>query len=126
MGETTYPWCGARSNQPFPDGCSFAGAWLARLDDAPPCPLRLTRTNLTVTGTSCQGSINGTITGATGSLQTVLTGTWQAASGETGAVTLYLAGFDARQFQGTVTGSRLGAWCGWREGASPPTPCRWP
>jgi serine/threonine-protein kinase len=116
-------WCGARPDVAFPDGCSFAGAWINRVIDRADCPMTLRRVNLTVAGIYCNGSISGAITFAPGAPLTVLDGSWNVAGFPPGPFRLYLLGYDGRQFQGNWMGDGPNQWCGWRAGAPEPSPC---
>ena len=116
-------WCGARPGIAFPEGCSFAGAWIDQVIDRSDCPMTLRRVNLTVTGTYCNGSISGVITFAPGAPVTLLDGTWTVSGSPPGAFRLYLLGYDGRQFQGNWMGDGPNQWCGWRAGALEPSPC---
>ena len=128
MSQETYAWCGARPNQPFPDGCGFAGSWTARIGDQAECPITLTRVNMAVTGRYCNGgTLSGTISTVGSALQTMLIGVTVSPDTPTANFTLYVMGYDANQFQGHWVGDRPESlptqWCGWRSGAQPPDPC---
>jgi hypothetical protein len=118
------PWCGARPDQPFPDGCSFAGAWNNQINDGGPCAMQLQRVNVKVTGTYCAGSLDGAIVAHRNNPPlTVVEGTWNVAGIKPGPFTLYLIGFEALQFQGNWRGDTPNEWCGWRATSQPPSPC---
>jgi hypothetical protein len=125
-GAETHTWCGARSDQPFPDGCSYAGVWINRVTDQSDCPMTLQRINLSVRGSYCRGAVAGTITYTSDPVQTVLEGTWDVPGFPPGPFTFYLSGYDARQFQGNWRGEGIDEWCGWRADAEPPSPCLLP
>ncbi len=129
QGSSRSSWCGARPNQPFPDGCSFAGNWQTRVGDRSECPMTLTRINNTVTGTACRGSIDGTVSFLTeGGMYIVLIGTSTSADGRR-QLTFYLDArdtYDSFQFQGHLLGDGPHPWCGWRAGGRPPEPCYLP
>ena len=117
-------WCGARAGAPFPNGCSFAGAWANRINDGSPCTMTLVRVNLQVTGSYCAGAVDGTITAHAGEPERVmLEGTWTVSDHPPGTFTLYALGYDARQFQGNWIGDALNEWCGWRDGSAAPEQC---
>lgn len=115
----TEKWCGARPGENFPNGCSFAGNWNAKLSGFPNCPMTLRRRDNTITGTYCNGTVQGTITYMSGAI-TVASGSWDT-GGSTGPFTWYLMGYNGRQFNGNYNTSF--EWCGWRSGASEPSPC---
>ncbi len=113
-------WCGARSGTAFPSGCGYSGSWSTSLTGYPPCSMTLTQTDASVTGTYCNGTITGGVTSFT-SDAAVLTGLWHVGSA-TGSIEFYLLGYNDLQFQGSYGGSTY--WCGWRGGASAPSPCQ--
>lgn len=92
--------------------------------------MTLTRIDTTVTGTSCQGSLRGTVGFLTeGGLYIALIGTWTGPGLPARQFTFYLdagASYDARQFQGHWLGEGPQPWCGWRAGERPPQPCYQP
>jgi hypothetical protein len=112
-------WCGAHTDAPFPNGCSFAGAWstsVAGLD----CAMNLTMINTSVTGGDCNGQIKGKVSYGTSLIY--LSGT---STGVSGPFTLYLVGNQGLQFRGSFGPNldRLIEWCGWRPNSSKPIPC---
>lgn len=112
-------WCGARSGKPFPVGCSFAGTWTNLVAGNEKCPMKLTRTDLTVKGSYCNGSVSGNISYTGKSEDTILTGTWTTKG--SGPFKLYLLGYNALQFQGAW--NQKNSWCGWRANQKVPSPC---
>jgi hypothetical protein len=65
--DTFYKWCGARAETFFPNNCSFQGTWYSNVEGLPPnCAMDL-KIKYTVagegsiTGSYCQGTINGNI-----------------------------------------------------------------
>ncbi len=105
-------WCGARENIPFPDGCSFAGDWIADTGTGLNCEMHLTRIGTVVTGTHCNGgTVNGTVRYTSGVTETILDGPFYR---------FYLLGYNALQFQGNSGGDN---WCGARRGQPEPDPC---
>ena len=115
----TQKWCGAKAGVAFPAGCSFAGTWTPKIPSNPNCSMSLTRTDNTVSGSYCNGTVNGTVTYGSPT-DTILTGTWQ--TGSSGALKFYLLGYGGIQFQGDYEPGAID-WCGWRGGASAPSPC---
>jgi hypothetical protein len=117
----TYKWCGARPGQNFPNGCSYAGSWNAKLTSFPNCAMTLQRRDNIITGNYCNGTIQGTISydGDT----TVATGNWDT-GGAIGNFAFYLESFNALKFRGNYDSSF--EWCGWRNGQSAPAPCKYP
>jgi hypothetical protein len=115
-------WCGARSGAAFVSGCGFAGRWnwLSDSADVGSGVMDLQQVETRVSGTiaTAQGLVpfGGNVTFAEG--RAILTEI------PPGARVLYLLDADARQFQGNLDG-RL-AFCGWRDGSTPPSPCLWP
>ncbi len=118
-----YQWCGAKSGMAFPSGCGFAGSWTTAYD--PPqgktiCAMNLTQKDSSVTGTYCNGIIDGgSISFTSGFVK--LTGTWHFGSVNSGPFVFYLPVYTSSQFQGDYNTSL--DWCGYRGGASKPSPC---
>ena len=119
----SYQWCGAKSGTAFPAGCGFAGSWTTAYD--PPqgktiCSMNLTQKDNSVTGTYCNGTIDGgSISFASGFVK--LTGTWHFGNANSGPFVFYLPVYTSTQFQGDYNNSL--DWCGYRGGASKPSPC---
>jgi hypothetical protein len=116
-------WCGARSGQNFAAGCGFAGAWNAK-EVSTLGSLNLTQNGTGVSGTFFNGTYNGTLNGSISYSggQAVLTAMWHLpALSTSGSLKYYLFGYNDVQFNGNYDGSS--AWCGWRGGASEPSPC---
>lgn len=116
-----FSWCGARPGENFPNNCSYAGTWNAKLAAFPNCPMTLQRHDNIVTGNYCNGIVNGTL--SYDNEETVLTGNWDT-GGSIGTVKFFLDGFNALQFRGNYNDSN--EWCGWRNGQSAPAPCKKP
>jgi hypothetical protein len=112
-------WCGARPGKPFPAGCSFAGDWTSNVAGNQNCAMKLTRIDMTVTGTYCNGKVSGTISYTGHSNETILKGTWTTT--DSGPFQLFMLGYNAVQFQGHW--NRENEWCGWRANATMPSPC---
>ncbi|MDL1898924.1 hypothetical protein FBQ82_22000, partial [Anaerolineae bacterium CFX7] len=119
--DNAYKWCGARPGQNFPNGCSYAGSWNAKLSSFPNCPMTLQRHDNIITGNYCNGTIQGTL--AYNGETTVATGNWDTGS-NIGNFNFFLDGFNALQFSGNYGSSS--EWCGWRSGQSVPVPCKYP
>ncbi len=118
----TQKWCGARPSQNFPNGCSYAGAWRAKVGNVfPNCAMTLQRHDNIITGNYCNGTLQGVIT--YNGTDTVATGNWDTGS-SIGAFTFFLDGFNALHFRGNYDGAFQ--WCGWRDGQTAPTPCQVP
>lgn len=117
----TYKWCGARPGQNFPNGCSFAGAWKAKLSAFPSCDMTLQRHDNIITGNYCNGTIQGVI--SYDGDKTVATGNYDTGGG-IGNFAFYLESFNALKFRGNYDGAF--DWCGWRDGQSAPAPCKFP
>jgi len=116
-------WCGARSGANFPAGCGFAGSWNAFEPLPGSQSVELIQNGTSVSGTFFNGNSSGTFSGATVSYsggQAIMSGTWHLGSSN-GPVKFYLVGYDDVQFQGHYDTNS--AWCGWRGGASKPSPC---
>lgn len=119
----SYQWCGARSGIAFPSGCGFAGTWTSAYD--PPngktiCSMSLTQKDSSVTGTYCNGVIDGgSISFISGYVK--LTGTWHFGNINSGPFVFYLPAYTSTQFQGDYNTSI--DWCGYRGGTSKPSPC---
>jgi hypothetical protein len=116
--DTLNTWCGAKSGVNFLSGCSFSGSWSSKLDLYPSCSMNLTRKDNSVTGTYCNGTVDGTISYVSDA--TVLTGSWHI-GGSSGSIKFYLLGYNGTQFQGNYDTTHF--WCGWRGGASEPGTC---
>lgn len=110
-------WCGARSGSAFPNGCGFAGSWIASVAGNTACAMTLTQNGTTVSGSYCNGSLSGNVSYA--SSGAVLTGNWN--TGGTGTLKFYLAGYNGNTFQGNWNTSN--AWCGRRASATLPGTC---
>lgn len=110
-------WCGARTGQTFPSGCAYAGSWIASVERNASCPMTLVQNGTTVSGSYCNGTLNGTVT--YGNNYALLTGNW--AAGGTGTLKFYLLGYNGDQFQGNW--NTTNAWCGRRSSASLPGTC---
>lgn len=117
----TYKWCGAKPGQNFPNGCSYAGTWNAKLTSFPNCPMTLQRRDNIVTGNYCNGTLVGNVTYS--GEETVLTGNWDTGS-STGDIKFFLESFNALKFRGNYNTDF--EWCGWRNGQSAPAPCKKP
>lgn len=118
---TTNTWCGARPGQNFPDGCSYQGHFNTDYGSGPTCDMDLKRKDNAVTGTYCNGTLDGAITYTPN--QTVLTGNWHIEGGSQ-PFKFYLFGYNALQFNGNWGAGNQ--WCGWRNGQSAPAPCYQP
>jgi serine/threonine protein kinase len=121
-------WCGAKEGVAFSNGCSFSGSWTSASSGLPNdkrdnCEIKLTRTNDDVSGTYCNGSLEGKIEYRNG--QAAFNGTFKSAAGNSsGTVLFVLNDLESRQFTGNAVGARGTAeWCGWRGGRSKPDPC---
>lgn len=112
-------WCGALSGKPFPAGCSFAGNWTNSVAGNQNCQMTLTRIDMEVTGTYCNGSVSGTIIYTGNSNETLLDGIWQTSG--SGTFQLYLIDYNALQFVGHW--NQNNPWCGWRSNAEMPSSC---
>ena len=112
-------WCGARTGKPFPANCSFSGNWTANVAGNRNCSMKLVRTDLSVEGTYCNGTVSGEISYGGNANETILTGTWS--TNNRGPFKLYLIGYDGLQFQGNW--DKTNAWCGWRANQTAPSPC---
>ncbi|MEO6061214.1 MAG: NBR1-Ig-like domain-containing protein [Thermoflexales bacterium] len=110
-------WCGARSGNAFPNGCGFAGSWVASVAGNTACAMTLTQNGTTVSGSYCNGSLSGSVSYA--SSGAILTGNWT--TGGTGTLKFYLATYNGDTFQGNWNTSN--AWCGRRSGATLPGTC---
>lgn len=117
---TTNSWCGARPGQFFPDGCSYQGHFTTDWGAGPNCAMDLKRKDLAVTGTYCNGTLDGSLSYTNG--LTILSGNWHSGSSDT--LKFYLFGYNALQFNGNWSGGNQ--WCGWRNGQSAPSPCLQP
>lgn len=112
-------WCGSRSDVPFVSGCSFSGDWEGKSQVFDKCKMSLTRTNMNVTGTYCDGKISGIVSPGFDN-EIIFDGTWDS-SADRGTLKLYLKGYAAKQFRGNYN-NEFG-WCGWRSDSSEPFPC---
>ncbi|HLF25440.1 MAG TPA: NBR1-Ig-like domain-containing protein [Anaerolineae bacterium] len=111
-------WCGQRADQSplVPCGVSrWYGAWTTLCGTANCGDMTLTQSGDTVTGSYAggEGSISGTVTGAT------LTGAWSRTGGS-GPFKFFMTG-GGLQFQGNYSTDQ--EWCGYRSGSSAPAPC---
>lgn len=119
----SYQWCGARSGSAFASGCGFAGSWSTAYDPpngATACSMSLTQKDSSVTGTYCNGTIDGTISFTSGYVK--LAGTWHFGSVNSGSYAFYLPAYTSTQFQGDYNTTL--DWCGWRGSASKPSTCK--
>lgn len=114
-------WCGAKSGKTFPDKCSFQGDFKNQVGTTANCDMSLSRTNNSVTGTYCNGTVSGTVSYSGSANEALLNGTWKIGAGTTGPFTFYLLGYSAKQFQGNYNTSWR--WCGWRSDSSMPANC---
>ena len=124
---SSFKWCGALKGYQFPADCGFAGHWVTNLlSTGNSCAMDLTRINNIVTGTYCNGSINGTISYPVGA--TKLTGSWKIGS-LTGPFSFFLAGLGTSPhqlyFQGNYnqSGQTNNYWCGGNTAAAQPATC---
>jgi hypothetical protein len=118
---STFKWCGALKGYQFPTDCGFAGHWVTKIPSNATCSMDLIRTNNTVSGTYC----NGTISSATISYppsDIKLSGTW-ANSSTSGPFAFFLAtlGSSSTQqyFQGNYSNNAQ-YWCGGSSAANIP------
>lgn len=118
--EGLYSWCGARPGEFFPNGCSYAGHWTTEYGDGPTCQMDLKRKDNQVTGTYCNGTINGTVSYDVNNV--ILTGQWRISIASSGPIKYYIFGFNALKFTGNW-GDASHPWCGWRDGQAQPAPC---
>ncbi|MBI3914055.1 MAG: winged helix-turn-helix transcriptional regulator [Chloroflexi bacterium] len=117
--------CGARAGIEFAAGCSFAGAWINRVADNSNCAMTLKRIDRKVSGTYCNGEVEGTLQSDAKSNETLLSGEWSTGGlrlfGARGSFRFYLPGYDALQFSGNYNNTF--EWCGWRVNSRPPARC---
>lgn len=114
-------WCGARPGANFPNGCSYAGKFVTDNGDNSNCEMSLVRKDDHVTGTFCDGTLEGDIT--YNADRTILMGQ-SLSNGNSQSLTYYLFGYNALQFNGNWGSTNQ--WCGWRESMSAPEPCLYP
>lgn len=109
-------WCGHRTGEVDPTPCgvgTFASDWNV-LCVGCDGPMKIDQDGRNFTGTYANGTVEGTIDGATA------TGTWRkTADGTTGTFTWYL--INGQQFNGNYGGTNQ--WCGYRSGSGAPSPC---
>lgn len=117
-------WCGAKADQAFAEGCSFAGSWVSSVANRPDCPMTLTRINQQITGRFCLGTLEGSIgQNRPGGQQVVLEGTWFVTGQQPGRFTFLLDAPEQQQFRGNWQGQTPNPWCGWRPQSTAPIPC---
>jgi hypothetical protein len=109
-------WCAHRSGDSDPNPCSvglFNGDWTVVCGGGI-CSgaMHIDQNGQNFTGTYINGTIGGTING------NVATGQWHV-GGSSGDIKWYL--ISSKQFNGNYGGSN--EWCGYRGGASAPSPC---
>ncbi|MGH2395648.1 MAG: hypothetical protein ACRDFW_01390 [bacterium] len=113
----TFQWCGGRPGVRLRDGCGFGGRWNLQFQDGAIGEASLEQIGRNVSGSyrnitaGYGGTVAGTVT------EWTVNGTWITA----------LRGSFVWQIQGPTFRGRFApgahAWCGWRDGASPPSSC---
>jgi hypothetical protein len=114
--------CGSKKGKSLPANCGFSGQWTIELNGAGTGTATLSQTGNSVSGSYSTKLTSGRLIGSVvyQNVLPVLSGKWSA-SRNGGLAKSYLAGLDARQFQGNFDGKL--AFCGWRSGAAKPTTC---
>ncbi len=123
-GSTSYKWCGALKGYQFPADCGFAGHWVTKIPSNATCAMDLVRTNNSVTGTYCNGTLaSSTISYPIG--ETKLSGTWKLSGGTTGTFGFFLSSLASSPHQLYFQGSypTNNAWCGGTTAGAQPATC---
>ena len=120
---SSFKWCGALAGYQFPADCGFAGHWVAKIASNSTCAMDLMRTNNSVTGTYCNGTVSGTISYPIN--DTKLSGNWKIGPTTTGPLAFFLSALSASPkqlfFQGNYNTSSY--WCGGLTAADQPSTC---
>lgn len=123
-------WCGAKAGTAFAEGCSFSGVWtsaspgLSNEKQQNDCEIKLVRTDNTVTGTYCNGDLEGKFEYKNG--QAIYSGQFKKKGGNAGKFLFVLINLESQQFIGSASRADGGGgkeWCGWRVGLTKPDPC---
>jgi hypothetical protein len=114
--------CGSKKGKSLPANCGFSGPWMIELNGSGTGTATLSQTGNSVSGSYSTKLTSGRLIGSVVYQNglPVLSGKWSA-SRNGGLAKSYLAGLDARQFQGNFDGKL--AFCGWRSGATKPKIC---
>lgn len=121
---SSFKWCGALTGYQFPTGCGFAGHWVTKIPSNANCAMDLVRTNNSVSGTYCNGTVvNATVSFPPG--DTKLKGTWKIGAVTSGDFASFLSPLSSSPqqlyFQGNYDTSNY--WCGGSTAANLPSSC---